>query len=321
MSDTARTWVVLVNYNGTDDTRKCLASLAGQPASVVVIDNASKQDDCAALRAEFPWAHVVRSEVNGGWAGGNNRGMEYALARGADLLILLNNDTIVRNDFVTQLVAAADAHPGYGVLGPVIRFLDEPDKIQTMGTAFNRPGPPGFFTVIDVVPTNASPPAVVPIDIVNGCCLMTRRAVTDTIGLIDERYFLVHEESDFCLRASAAGFPSAAIAVDPVLHKGSSSFKREGQKLQRYYDARNLVPLLRAHGGRGRTRLAGWKAYAKYVYYRYALEREAKTPAAEAVLEGVYDGLVGRTGPKTDRPRWGLWWLRAAAGLVWRVKG
>ena len=312
--------MILVDYNGHDDTRKCLASLAGQDAAVVVIDNASRDDRTPALRAEFPRAHVVRSDVNGGWAGGNNRGIEYALARGAELLILLNNDTQATPDFVARLVAGADAHPAHGILGPVIRFLEEPAKIQTMGAGFNRAGPDAFFSVIPVEPSAANPPAVVDVDVVNGCCLMVRRSVVEKIGLVDEAYFLIHEESDFCLRALAAGFRCGVLAADPVLHKGSSTFKREGQKLQRYYDARNLVRLLKSHGRRGRGRAGGWKAYAKYAYHRYALEREGGNAAsAEAVLEGVYDALAGRYGAKSDRSRWGLWWLRCAAGFKFQV--
>src|SRR5207248_3496002 len=78
-----RVWVVAVNYNGLEDTRKCLRSLAGlsDPASAVVVDNASKEDPTAALAAESSWAHLVRNPVNGGWSGGNNTGIRYALPR------------------------------------------------------------------------------------------------------------------------------------------------------------------------------------------------------------------------------------------------
>ncbi len=129
-------WVVLVNYNGLADTLRCLRSLeaAGRPDTVVV-DNASAEDPSAdAARAISPGAHVVRNPVNGGWAGGNNVGVRHALARGADFVILLNNDTVVAPDFVARLTAAAEAHPAYGVLGPVIRFMDPPHEVQTDGT-------------------------------------------------------------------------------------------------------------------------------------------------------------------------------------------
>lgn len=319
---TARAWVVLVNFNGTDDTHLCLASLADQTAAagVVVVDNASADDPCAALRAEFPWAHVVRSAVNGGWAGGNNVGVRYALDRGAELLILLNNDTRVPPHFVARLIEAADAHPAYGVLGPVIRFMAEPCEVQTMGVEFNRPGFPGFFPAVEVVPESSGPPRVVPVDVVNGCCLMIRRSAVERIGLIDERFFLVHEESDWCLRAAAAGFPCGVIADALVWHKGSSSFKREGKGGQRYYDARNLVRLLAKHRRRPGRRgpLASAKAYVKYCWHRYCHEREAgHREAADAIVAGVYDGLTGRYGPRRDGWRPGLGLLRWAVSAAW----
>ena len=75
-------WVVLVNYNGLPDTLRCLRSLdaAGRPDTVVV-DNASAEDPTAAVLAQYPWCHVIRNSVNGGWAGGNNVGVRHALSR------------------------------------------------------------------------------------------------------------------------------------------------------------------------------------------------------------------------------------------------
>jgi GT2 family glycosyltransferase len=313
-------WIVLVNFNGLDDTRKCLHSLAAlaDPARVVVVDNASADGPCDALRAEFPWADVVRSPVNGGWAGGNNLGLRHALARGAELVILLNNDTVVSPHLVGRLRAAADAHPEFGVLGPVIRFMAEPCEVQTMGVRFNRPGFPGFFETVPVPPDR--PGRVDEVDIVNGCCLAVRRSVIDRIGLVDERFFLVHEESDLCLRAGRAGFRCGVLADAIVWHKGSSSFKREGKGGQRYYDARNLVRLLWKHRRRPGRRLgSSFVAYARYVWHRYCHEREnGFRESADAILAGVYDGLTGRYGPRHDGRRPGLGLLRWGFNAVWQ---
>lgn len=317
-------WVVLVNYNGLDDTRKCLNSLhvvGDAHMSVVVIDNASAEDPTAQLRAEFPWCHFVRNSVNGGWAGGNNTGAVYALKRGADQVILLNNDTIVTPDFTQRLVAAATAHPDIGVLGPVINFMDDPGEVMTDGCVFNRPGYPGFFQRQPVPLVRMEPPTVSEVDIVNGCCMMIRRQVFARIGLIDERFFLIHEESDFCLRARHAGFRCGVLGESLVWHKGSSSFKRSGKRWQRYYDARNLSLLLRKHQvnhrpGRGaaRSRLE----YLKYIYYRYAIEREeGQLDAADAVLEGFCDALAGRYGPYSTAPARALPVVRSLFEL-WR---
>jgi GT2 family glycosyltransferase len=303
-------WVVVVNFNGLEDTRLCLASLRAVEdtgLSIVVVDNASRQDPTEKLQSEFPWCHLVRNPVNGGWAGGNNTGIRYALERGADQVILLNNDTIVAPRLVEALLAMARARPEFGILGPIIRFMDDPDETMTDGTLFNRPTCPGFFQRLPVPTSSAVPPAVTEVDIVNGCCMMIRSDVFQRIGLIDERFFLIHEESDFCLRARRAGFHSGVISEALVWHKGSTSFKRTGKRLQRYYDTRNLYLLLRKHpaslsGGRGAAR--SLVEYLKYSYYRYSLEREGgQDDAAMAVLEGLYDALARQFGPFVHRQR------------------
>ena len=318
-------WIVLVNYNGLEDTRRCLQSLVIQsvPVSIVVVDNASRIDPATVLAPEFPGVDFVQTGINGGWAGGNNAGLRHALESGAESIVLLNNDTVVSVDFAARLIEAANKHPEFGILGPVIRFMEPPCEIQTDGVLFNRPGQPGFFQRFPVPLTTTEPPTVAEVDIVNGCCLLVRRAVIEKIGLIDEAFFLIHEESDFCLRAQDAGFKNGVIAEALVWHKGSSSFQREGKRLQRYFDARNLIRLLSRHGHRRGNR--GWFRsflhHAHYSYHRYSAEREhGFDDSAMAVLEGLYDGVRGQYGPMPSRVRPGLWLLQALFSLGWWLK-
>lgn len=316
---TPNVWIVPVNFNGLDDTRKCLRSLESlrTPASVVVVDNASADDPTALLTAEFPWIHFVRNPTNAGWSGGNNTGIRYALERGADHVILLNNDTTVHPDIVGRLVAAAESHPEYGVIGPVIRYMDEPDVVMTDGVVFNRPGVDGFFQRKVVPERDASPPAVDEVDIVNGCCMMVAARVFRKIGLIDDHFFLIHEESDFCLRTREAGFKCGVLAEALVWHKGSSAFKRSGRTWQRYYDTRNLGQLLSKHGGGVRN----YAKFLRYAYHRYCHEREAGArDAADAVLEGLTDFVTRRYGVYRRRDRWAVPVLRAAFEAARRLK-
>jgi len=154
----------------------------------------------------------------------------------------------------------------------------------------------------------------VDVDIVNGCAMMIGAPVFRRIGLIDERFFLIHEESDFCLRARQAGFGCGVLNQGLVWHKGSSTFKLSGKRWQRYYDARNLALLLRKHQASHRPGRGAWRSrleYLKYVYYRYALEREeGQADAADAVLEGVCDTLVRRYGAYAAGPRPALPFVR-----------
>lgn len=319
-------WIVPVNFNGLEDTRKCLCSLAAlsSPASVVVVDNASAIDPTAALTAEFPRVHLVRNTTNKGWSGGNNTGIQFALDRGADFVILLNNDTTVRPDLVARLLAAANTHPDFGVIGPVIRYMDEPELVMTDGVAFNLPRTPGLFARVAVPEVTGDPPAVTEVDVVNGCCMMVRAGVFRRIGLIDDRFFLIHEESDFCLRAQAAGFRCGVLAESLVWHKGSSSFKRSGKRWQRYYDTRNIGLLLARHT-RGRPGArpgpASYAAWLRYAYHRYCHEQEDGQPdAADAVLEGLIDAATRHYGPYRPRQRWSLGLLRIAFETARRLR-
>ncbi|CAN5485466.1 hypothetical protein BH11PLA2_BH11PLA2_34200 [soil metagenome] len=314
--------IVLVDYNGLDDTCKCLESLTHltTPATIIVVDNASTVNVSDALATTFPHVLFIRSPVNGGWAGGNNLGLKLALDRGADLVVLLNNDTTVVPEFAARLQIAAETHPEFGILGPVIRFMEPPHEVQTEGVRFNTPQQPGFFQRVAVSLQFGN---VVPVDIVNGCCLMVRRAVVEKIGFVDEEFFLIHEESDFCLRAQAAGFQLCVLAEPLVFHKGSSSFAREGKRFQRYYDARNLLRLLRKHGRRpgGRSRLSGRIHAWRYAFSRYAIEREnGFRESADAVLEGLYDGVTRRYGAWQKRNRFAFGLFRRAIAGLWRVK-
>jgi GT2 family glycosyltransferase len=302
--------VVLVNFNGLADTRQCLRSLAALTYPrwfPVVVDNASRDDPTPILANEFPGCPVLRNSANGGWAGVVAAGIRFALDHRADHVVLLNNDTSVAPSLLDRLVAAAESHRGHGALGPVIRHFDPPHDVQTDGCVFNAPGRPEFFQRRPVPLTESDPPAVTDVDIVNGCCLMTSAAVLRKVGPIDERYFLVHEESDFCLRVRRAGLRCGVLGEALVWHKGSQSFRRSGLRVQRYYDARNLLLLLCQHGylpDPRRGRLRSLIEYAKYAYARYEAEADAGcVDAADAVLEGVCDALSRHYGPHRPGPR------------------
>src|SRR5262245_50335515 len=178
-------WIVLLNYNGLEDTCACLESIAKieyPRLTTVVVDNASQVDPRAVLGERFGWCRVIRNPVNGGWAGGNNVGLRAALIAGADLVVLLNNGTIVAPRRVERLDPASGANPDFGILGPVINEMCEPAAGQTDGVLFNHERDAGFFSR-EAVPLDDQQPAVREVDIVNGCCLAIRREVADRIGL------------------------------------------------------------------------------------------------------------------------------------------
>jgi len=301
------TAVVILNYNGLEDTLKCLASLSKQTAAgfaVIVVDNASEEDP-SRISSEFPQAVLIKRSVNGGWAGGNNTGIREAIIKGARRIILLNNDTVVTEDFVERMALAGAANAEYGIIGPVVRYMEPPHSVMVEACLYNRPGYDGFFEDKAVAELREDPPAVEDADIVNGCCMMIEREVIEEIGLFDERFFLLCEESDYCLRALESGWKCGVLRESLVKHKGGAAFKRSGSSLKSYYDPRNMWLLLTKHSGKapfGRGFFASAAQYVKTVHHMYcdALEDSASV-SAERVVEGVSDAWRGVYGPMPGR--------------------
>ncbi len=320
MSD-ATVAIVVLNYNGLEDTRRCLESLQRSPyprLSVILVDNASEVDPGPEARRILPGIVTVRNAANLGYAGGNNRGIARALETGTEYVIVLNNDTVVAPTIVGDLLAAFDANRSLGIVGPVINYLDDPQRVMTEGVRFNRGPGTEFFSSVHVSSNSGPEPAPVSVDIVNGCCMMVKAEVFRAIGLFDEELFIVHEESDFCLRASARGFGCAVLPRTLVWHKGSSAFDRSGRQVQRYFDTRNLYYLLRRHAGSVSSRrwLPSFMQYLRYAYYRYSIELETGNPhAARAIIEGLSDALAGATGPYSRHRRRHYAVVQAAFGL------
>lgn len=304
--------VILLNYNGLEDTLQCLESLRQidyENLLVILVDNGSTTDPFPRATAKYPSLVTRQTGSNLGFAGGNNRGFEIALEAGAEYLLVLNNDTVVSPTIVRDLLAPFEHDSRLGILGCVINFMEEPLAVMTDGVRFN-PGPHVEFFQRIAVESRREPAAVVDVDIVNGCCMMIRAEVLGRIGTFDERLFIIHEESDLCLRAQEAGYRLAVLGKSLVWHKGSSSFERSGKQLQRYFDTRNLWYLVRRYAGKTPSSQGAWRSrlhYFRYASYRYENELDAgKTTAALAVAEGLYDALVGRTGPYSQEPRPGL---------------
>jgi GT2 family glycosyltransferase len=318
--------IVLVDYNGWPDTFECLRSLSEccQNAEVVLVNNASKEDYSELARGQYPGLHVIKSQQNMGWSGGNNLGIKFLLeiSPRIDAILLLNNDTVVHPNILELLGKGFSL--GFDVVGPVINDYKSRDEIQTQGVAFNIATRPNeFFTVIPV-PVDNDEFRVTPVDIANGCAVAITREVFEKTGLIDERFFLICEESDFCLRAQEAGFKLGIINRSLVWHKHSVSFNRAGKPLQRYYGTRNLWLLLKKHpNGKGRRgRFSSVLAYFRHQYHLFCHEVELGNPmGASAIVDGISDALLGKYGARNETRSWISRSAEKTLYCVWFIQG
>lgn len=208
MSVPPRVACVVLNYNGREVTLQALASLARMTYprfDLVVVDNGSTDGSAAAVAAAFPAIEQVRCEENLGPAGGVNLGLGWALARDHDYALVLNNDIEVAPDFLGELVAAAEADPGIGCVGPKAYYHGDPKRIWSAG---------GKIRFREAVTAEAGEGEIDrgqwdrdrEVAYVNGCAMLIRRAALEAAGLWDPTFFLGVEDADFCMRVRRAGF-------------------------------------------------------------------------------------------------------------------
>lgn len=280
---------VIVNWNGKDDTIVALTSLQkvrkeGVKLTVIVVDNGSTNDSVAAIKKAHPWATLIETGKNLGFTGGNNAGIKKAMDAGAELIWLLNNDTIV-DPGVLSFVSAFD-DPTVGVVGSKIYFAPGHEYHKDR----YKPGERGkvFWYaggLIDWPNMYASHRGVDEVDhgqydtvedtpFVTGCSLVAKRAVIEKIGVLDDKYFLYSEDLDFCLRAKRAGWRLVYYPKSVVWHVNAGSTGGAGNPLHEYYLTRNRL-LVGMRYAPARTKVALLREAFGFLVGSSAVKRQA----------------------------------------------
>lgn len=249
-------FVVIVNYNGISDTKDCLKSLkklqiTNYKLQIIVVDNGSQKDDVAHLKRE-KHIHLIVNKENTGFTGGNNAGIKYSLENGADYILLLNNDTIVKEDLVEKFLEASKKYPKAGIFSPKIYFYpgyefykdkyskaEEGKVIWYAGGILDWNNVYGSNYGVDDTDIGQYEKVYEP-DFATGACMFIRAEVFKKIGLLNEQYFLYMEDVEFSQRAKRAGFKILQIPVAIVWHKVSRSSAIGGQ-LNDYFITRNRL--------------------------------------------------------------------------------
>jgi len=222
--------IVIVNWNTEALLRQCLASILAHPPEgdyeVVVVDNASTDGSVAMVRDEFPSVTLLANEKNVGFAAGNNLAME---ASTADMVLLLNSDTVVRPGALETLRQFMERHPEAGAAGA--RLLNPDGSLQ-----------PSCFPLPTLLSEgmhlfhldhrrrrvmhewDVSQPRRV--DVLLGACMLLRREAVAQVGLLDEGYFMYSEEVDYCRRLQEAGWALYWVPEAEVVHYGGQSTRQ-----------------------------------------------------------------------------------------------
>ena len=252
--------VVVLNWNGRDDTLACLESLRAVEYpnwEVLVVDNGSEDESLEAIRTGYAEASVIEAGSNLGYAGGNNLGIRVALERGADYVLVLNNDTTVAPDVLRAFAQTAREHPDAAVLGAKIYLFDDPQRLWYAGTRWNAMGAEFEHIGNRVLDNGDDFVRVCDTEYACGCAMLLRASAIRAVGLLDEEFFLLFEETDWCFRAKAAGFRCLFAPAAKVWHRVSSSFGGRTSVLYEYFFLRNRLLWAKRHLG-VRLRVAVW---------------------------------------------------------------
>ena len=235
-----RVTVVVLNWNGWQDTIACVASLQALTDvgyDILVVDNDSTDGSVVHITAALPGVNVLQAGGNRGFGGGCNVGIRHALAAGTQYIWLINSDATVAPNALAAMVRVADQNPALGAVGSVVFDAGTVDQIQLWG---------GGRVNLWLGRSNHRLSAG-PIDFVSGASVLLRCAALEDVGLFDEAsFFMYWEDTDLGFRLRSAGWQLAVAPNSHIWHKQSASLGL-GNPVLDAYATRSCVRFLRRH--------------------------------------------------------------------------
>jgi GT2 family glycosyltransferase len=265
--------VIILNWNGWQDTVRCLESLLASDQAafrVVLIDNGSTDgslehiEKWAATRiattaygrsqaivggveieearlAELPRSRVlIHNESNSGFGAGNNIGLSYALARGFDAMWVLNNDTVADVDCLSSMLRELHGGPHVGAVGCVVYQMDGSDAVQLWGGAH-------VDMTLGIAPHIMGPSAIHRLNMLSGVSVLLRAEALREVGVFDESFFMYWEDSDLSFRLRSAGWKLCVAADARIWHRESSSLGGKETATRDHYYNESLRAFFKKH--------------------------------------------------------------------------
>lgn len=228
--------IIIVNWNTKDLLRKCLRSIYETVPPIgfqaMVVDNASSDGSAEMVETDFPEAVVIRSDRNLGFSGGNNLGL--AKARG-NYLMLLNSDAELLPESASGMIQFMRNNPEAGMVGP--KLVSPDGALQINGQKF----PTFFREVMGLLRIHRLIPSVgkagwgredfdvnSEVDALAGACMLVRREIVETVGKLDDKFFMYYEDVDWCYRIKKAGWKIFYLGEAEIVHAWAESAKKQG---------------------------------------------------------------------------------------------
>ena len=268
--------IITVNYNGFNDTCALIETIPfNETMEVIVVDNASKNQEAEIIAQRYPQVKVIKSKKNLGFAGGNNLGIK---ASSGKYLFLVNNDTIFKFFNIQALIDRIESSATIGAVCPKIRFAWDNNPIQFAGytplskiTVRNRAI---GFNEEDRGQYDSPHPT----PYAHGAAMLVKRDVIDNVGLMPECYFLYYEELDWSMMITRAGYDIWYEPACTIYHKESQT-TGQNSPLRTYYITRNRLLLVKRN----------WNGLSKYISYLYLISIVAIRDIIRYSLRGQFN--------------------------------
>ena len=276
MQNECKLSIITINYNGLNDTCELIDSIPfNNNLEVIVVDNASKEDEASIISERYPQVKVIRSDKNLGFAGGNNLGIKEAKG---DYILLINNDTYFKDFNIDNLIKRLNSSDRIGIVCPKLRFAWGNNPIQFAGytplsdiTLRNRAIGFGEEDKGQYETAHPTPYA-------HGAAMLIKREAIEKVGVMPECFFLYYEEIDWSMMFTRAGYE---IWYDPsctVYHKESQT-TGQNSPLRTYYITRNRLLLVKRN----------YKGINKYLSYIYLTGIVAPRDIIKYTLKGRFE--------------------------------
>ncbi len=234
---------IIVNYNGADDTNACVDSLlrsSYKNLKIIIVDNNSttgkvKYNNIITREK----CEILYQEENLGFAGANNVGIRYAMELKSAYILIINNDTVVTQGFLTPLIEICDLNDKVGIATGKIFYYDDRDVLWFGGSYYDKKRCEFKIDGIGRKEENRHNQRR-EIPFATGCLWLVPTKVFETVGLMREDYFLYYEDADYCERVKQSGYRIMYEPDSVIYHKESRSTKRGSDSYQ-YYNIRNYL--------------------------------------------------------------------------------
>lgn len=285
----SRVGIVIVNYNAEkyqNDSIRSIKQMKYSNYEIIVVDNGSTDNSIKLLKEEFPEVIIIETNNNLGVAAGNNIGIRHAIKRGAEYILLLNNDIELDKDLLRILVQKATKQT---ITVPKIYYFDKKRIIWSAGGKVDwNEGRPYHIGIGCPDSSRFNHEQVV--EIAPTCCMLIHKEVFKNVGLMDEKYFMYYDDTDFCIRANQRDFKILYLPTAKMWHKVSSSSGGEKSKVCQYYVSRNILYFMKKY-----KKNIGKKWYKNIINrIKYVYGNHKDDPNAKFVIIGFYDFLRGK---------------------------